>query len=153
MLDEENGDAVVADPTDEFAEGDPLGGFIPAAGSSSARSFGSVASARNLKPALVAVREAARVVRSRPDPDVVESSSARRSICFSSSKVPRVRSTAPTTPARVRACRPIITFFERREVDEKPDVLEGAADAGCTWCAFRPLSGRPSKVNSPSSGS
>jgi hypothetical protein len=87
------------------------------------------------------------------DADVVEQLSDRFSICSSSSKVLLLRNTAPTTPARVRAWRPIITFSSAdRFTNSRMFWNVRPMPAAATWCAFSPASAPPSKVNPPASG-
>ncbi len=71
----------------------------------------------------------------------------------SSARVARVRSTAPSTPARVRMWRPIITFsialrFAKRRMFWKVR----ARPAYATSCGFLPDMDSPLNVQVPSSG-
>ncbi|KAG1532364.1 hypothetical protein G6F50_016244 [Rhizopus delemar] len=71
----------------------------------------------------------------------------------SSARVPRVRSTAPSTPALVRMWRPIITFsMADRLANRRIFWKVRARPAKATSCGFLPDMDSPLKVQLPSSG-
>ncbi len=71
----------------------------------------------------------------------------------SSARVAGVRSTAPTTPARVRTWRPIITFSSAdRFAKSRMFWNVRAMPRAVTSCGFSPARDCSSNVKSPASG-
>src|SRR5581483_1883962 len=132
MLDQEHGDAFVADAADELAERQPLR-RIHAGGGLVQREQPRLGGERtgNFQPALIAVRQAPRaVVGAGADADVIEQrQGARQNLALlgERARVAQHRAEHAGPRAHVAADHHIL---ERREVGEEPDVLKGARDAG-----------------------
>jgi hypothetical protein len=95
----------------------------------------------------------ARALAWRATPTYSSSSNARRSISRSSRNVRPSRSIAPKTPARVRTCRPIITFSSAgRFANSRMFWKVRAIPLRATSLGLSAFSGWPSNVNVPASG-
>src|SRR5688572_4452708 len=132
MLDQKHGHAVVADAADQLAEREALRRIHAGCRlvqSEELRLGGQ--GARDLQPALIAVREAAGgVIGARADADVVEQFQGALFDGFfflEGLAIAQDRAQHPGMGARVA---PDHYVLERRQVHEQADVLERAADAG-----------------------
>ena len=132
MLDEQHRDSARAYRLDQLSERGRLRGIHAGGGlveREQLRLGGE--GARNLEAPLVPVREAARgIVGARPDADVLEKlESAAFDLALFFQRFPVFQDRAEHSGTRARV-PPDHDVFERGEVGEQADVLEGARDAG-----------------------